>query len=224
MGHEMERTRFADAVDRIALPLLSEVARLAQRFGPSPDAVARRHFSFWHGALDEDRAARIIDFLMFDIRLEGYGRRAIDQFIVEQSARRTPAELQMLDAWSTSTFRLYAVTRWSGGFVTCKDALAEDGPPIEVLPLRGREPIPQGRALALRALACADGYFCTGRLLQFNSSVDGVAAAIRLRHLDHVRRERIVSFDDFLRAQPTVFDEEAAGGATSALIVPGGLR
>ena len=220
MGREEEREQFAAVVDRVALPTLSELARFAQRLAP-PDAVARQYFSFWRGRVDDARAQRVIDFLMFDLRLEGFGRRAIEQFALERGAQLGEEERRLLARWEQSGYRLYSVDRWSGGFVRCTDALATERGSIEVLPLHGRGPR-EGSPIALRALACANGYFSAGYPTEFGrrSAID-VVNAVKGRHLDFVRRQRIVGLEDFLRMQPTVLDEEAAVDDRASIIVPG---
>lgn len=226
MGHEEEREAIAATIDRTALPLLSEVARSTERYAPRPDSIAREFFPFWRGPLDDAKAARLMDFEIFDFVLPGLGRRGVEQFMAERGERLTDAERAMVDEWSAAAFRLYVVESWSGGFVRCNDALAEDGAVIDVLPLRGRGPIGEGSPIALRALASSGGaFFCTTSPLQFGdrSSTD-VIEAIRARHLDFVRRRKIVGIEDFLRVAPTALDEEAAIGASMGrIIVPSRL-
>jgi hypothetical protein len=224
MGREEAREKFAAAVDRVALPPLSDIARFAQAL-TTPAAVARQYFSFWRGPIDDARAQRIVDFLMFDLRVEGFGRRAVDQFALERGAQLDEEARGLLDAWSASPYRLYVVERWSGGFVHCADALTPERGGIEVLPLRGGGPLSEGKPIALRALACAGGYFSTGSPTQFGDrSAAEVAAAIKGRHLDYVRRQRIIGIDEFLKVQPTALDEEAALGAPASIIIPGRPR
>mgnify|MGYP001227085995 CR=1 FL=1 len=222
MGKEEKRADFARAVDQTALPLLLELARFAQAKPGPLESVARRFFPFWSGPLDERRGARVVDFLMFDFRNGGYGRRAIDEFLIQRGAGLPDEARTMLTRWSDATQRLYAVERWSGGFITCSDALA-GGAAIEVLPLRSEGARSEGRPVGLRALACGVAYFCTGRPLEFDvRGTDEVRAAVRARHLTYVRTKRIAGIDEFLRADPTALDEEAAlGGRTSSIILPG---
>lgn len=227
MGREAERAAIAAAVDHRTLPLLSEIARSAERYAPRPDALAREFFPFWRGSLDQNRTARLVDFEIFDLILPGLGRRGVEQFIAERGDRLNDAERTMAQPWSAADFRLYLVEGWSGGFVRCTDALADGAAsgPIEVLPLRGRGPIPEGAPVAFRALAVDGAYFCTTQPLPFGGRpAADVVDAVRGRHLDFVRRRKIVSIDDFLRAAPTTLDEEAATGAPEGrIIVPSRL-
>jgi len=223
MGKEEERAAFGRLAEETALPLLSELARFAERAAPGPlETVARQFFPFWTGRLDAIKGARVLDFLIFDFRREGYGRRAIDEFSIERAARLCDAARATLARWSEAAYRLYVVDGWSAGFTACVDAFA-GGPAIDVLALRGGASLTPGRPVALRALACGAGALCTGKPLEFGErGADEVREAIRSRHLAYVRTERIAGIDEFFRAQPTAIDEEAAvGGQTSRIIVPG---
>jgi hypothetical protein len=118
---------------------------------------------------------------------------------------------------------LYRVDGWSGGSFRCADLLVEAAHTIDVWPL-GRETgtIADGVPVALRALPALERYICIGRPTTFGArSVSDVQGAVRSRHLDYVRSERIVSLDEFLRLEPTALDEEAAATTSSSIIVPG---
>jgi len=83
--------------------------------------------------------------------------------------------------------------------------------------------IADGAPVALRALPALDAFVCLGRPTVFGDrDVERIAGAIRQRHLDFVRSQRIVGMDDFLRLAPTALDEEAASSTRdSGIILPG---
>ncbi|MBV8282646.1 MAG: hypothetical protein JO347_11385, partial [Candidatus Eremiobacteraeota bacterium] len=105
----------------------------------------------------------------------------------------------------------------------CTDLLADEPAQIEVWPL-GREAgvVPDAAAAALRALPALEKHICIGKPATFGArGAADVQAAVRGRHLDYVRSQRIVGIDDFLRAAPTALDEEAASAPSSGIIMPG---
>lgn len=207
------------------LPLLSQLAKFAETaVGVPLDVVARSEFPFWRGPLDEMTAPRVVDHLMFDVRLERYGRTAIDEFLLERGPLFNPADREMLDGWSQARRRLYRVEGWSAGFLRCTAVPDETPESISVWPLgRGAGLIPDGAPVALRALSALDAYVCLGRPGLFGErSVEQVAQAVRERHLDFVRSKRIVGMDEFLRIEPKTLDEVAADSTReSSIIVPG---
>jgi hypothetical protein len=224
LGREAEHDKFAAALEASALPLLSRLAKFAENAMRTPlDAVARADFPFWRTVLDDAMAARVVDHIMFDVRLERYGRTAIDQFLLEQGHVLIPDERAMLDAWAGARRRLYRVDSWSAGFIVCTDALAEQAEQIRVWPLgRGAGLNADGAPVALRALSAAGAFMSVGRPTAFASrSVEDVAQAARARHVDYVRSQRIVGLDDYLRLVPTALDEEAAPLPAAGIIVPG---
>jgi hypothetical protein len=224
LGREAEHDAFAAAIEAHALPLLSRLAKFAENAMRTPlDAVARKEFPFWRKALDEAMAARVVDHLMFDVRLERYGRTAIDQFVLEQAHLLGADERTMLATWGEARRRLYRVDGWSAGFLMCTDTLAEQPQQIKVWPLgHGAGLIADGAPVALRALSAADAFVSVGRPTTFGSrSVEDVGQAVRARHVDFVRSKRIVGLDEFLRVAPTALDEEAAPLPAAGIIVPG---
>ena len=233
LGREAEHDANAAALERVVLPQLASLARFAETATRQPlEAVARTAFPFWRGRLDEAMTTRVVDYLMFDVRHERFGRTAIDQYVLERGHALGEQARAVVTSWQTATRRLYRVDGWSAGFLLCTDALAEDLRPISVWPVgRSAGVVSDGAPVALRALSIeaaeefkAGQYVCVGRPTQFGArSVDDVIAGIKRRHLDFVRTQRIVSIDDFLRLAPTALDEEAAAAAVpaSGIIVPG---
>jgi hypothetical protein len=224
LGREAEHDAFAAALEGKALPLLSRLAKFAEQGSRTPlDAVARKEFPFWRGPLDDSMAARVVDHLMFDVRLERYGRTAIEQFALEQAHVLGEDERTMLAAWGEARRRLYRLVGWSAGFLICADAFAEQPSAINVWPL-GRDAglIADAAPIALRALAAAGAFMSVGRPTTFGSrSVEDVAQAVRARHVDYVRSTRIIGLDEFLRVAPTALDEEAIPAPVAGIIVPG---
>ena len=225
LGREVEHDRFAEALEQRALPRLSQLARFAETaMGVPLDVVARSEFAFWRTPLDEAAAARVVDHLMFDVRLERYGRTAIDQFVMERAPAFDAPDQAMVKAWSDARRLLYRVDGWSAGFLRCAPVLEESGASINVWPLgRGAGVVADGAPVALRALTALDAYVSLGRPVLFGSrSVEDVAQAVKRRHLDFVRNKRIVGIDEFLRLEPKALDEEAAvSSRESSIIVPG---
>lgn len=232
LGREAQRDAFARSLEARALPLLQEIARYAERVAAMPlNAVAQREFPFWRGPLTPERAARAVDFLIFDFRLEHYGHSALRQFSIEHGSVALETKLgeedeqTLLAAWGEARTRLYRVEGWSAGFVQCLELLTDEPKRVEVWPLgEPGEPIADGAPVALRALAAAGRHACIGRPLRFGErTVDDVAQAVRARHLDYVRRVRIVSLDEFYRLEPKALDEEAAAYAqrASGIVLPG---
>ena len=229
LGHEAEHDAYGGALERSVLPLLAELARFAEAAWRQPlEAVARTAFPFWRRALDDAMAARVVDYLIFDHRHERFGRTALDQFILERSYRLDDRSRALLTSWQGSTQRLYRTDNWSAGFLGCSDALAQTRA-ISVWPLgRNAGLVTDGSPVALRALTLERipelGHaICLGRPTQFGGrSAEQVVAAVRQRHLNFVRSQRIVSIDEFLRLAPTALDEEAAVVASgSGIILPG---
>lgn len=224
LGREAEHDAFAASLEASALPLLSRLAKFAETAMRTPlEAVARTEFPFWRAALDDAMAARVVDHLMFDVRLERYGRTAIEQYLLEQEHLLSADERAMLVAWGEARRRLYRVDHWSAGFIVCMDVLAEQPQEMRVRPLgRGSGLIADGAPIALRALPAADAFMSVGKPTTFASrSVEDVAQSLRARHVDYVRSTRIVGLDEFLRLAPTALDEEAAPSPAAGIIVPG---
>ncbi|HME81932.1 MAG TPA: SEC-C domain-containing protein [Candidatus Eremiobacteraceae bacterium] len=225
LGREAEHDAFAQALETRVLPSLSQLARFAESSsGLTLDLVARTEFPFWRVPLDDVAATRVVDHLIFDVRLERYGRTAIDQFLLERGALLGAGERTMLGAWAATPRRLYRVDGWSAGFLQVSDVLSEAPQQLSVWPLgRGAGLIADGAPVALRALPALDAFVCLGRPTVFGDrDVERIAGAIRQRHLDFVRSQRIVGMDDFLRLAPTALDEEAASSTRdSGIILPG---
>lgn len=224
LGSEQSRAMFLKLVEQRALPLLQHLARFAEHLvGASLEKVAREEFPFWSGPVDAARGARVVEHLIFDQRIEGFGRRAVDQFALERGPQLTQEERSLLSGWAAAQRRLYRVEQWSGGLVRCKDALIDDPPQIEVMSLQGQQPLPEGAAIALRALTVGPAFVCLGEPLRFpDRSVASVAEAVKARHLDFVRSRRIVSLEEFLRLEPTTLDKEAAAlRSSTTIILPG---
>lgn len=225
LGREAEHDAFAARLDAEVLPLLSQLAKFAEKAARAPlDAVARKEFPFWRPPLDDAAAARVVDFLIFDARLEYYGRTAVEQFKLEREHALDEAQQSMLAAWSGSPRRLYRAQSWSAGFIACADLLSETEQTISVWPLgRGAGLIADGAPIALRALAGAGAYVCVGRPTSFGTrSAERIVEALRARHLEFVRTQRIVGIDEYLRIAPKALDEIAATGEQpSAIILPG---
>jgi len=230
LGHEAEHDAYAAALERLVLPLLAELARFAEAAWRRPlESAARTAFPFWRRALDDAMAARVVDYLIFDHRHERFGRTALDQFILERGYRLDDRSRELLTSWQGTTQLLYRTESWSAGFLQCSDALIEAPRGISVWPLgRNAGLVTDDSPVALRALTLEKipelGHaVCLGRPTKFGGrSVNEVVVAVRQRHLDFVRTQRIVSIDEFLRLAPTALDEEAAVVASgSAIILPG---
>ena len=222
--HEAERAAFADALTRIALPLLSQLARFAERAAGLPlHAVARQEFPFWKRALSKAQGARVVDFLMFDCRPKLYARRTVEEFAATAGPGLGDEARAVLERWVDAPRRLYRAVQWSGGFTTCADLLDEAAQPIEVFDIEGSWKPATGDAFALRALPVEHANICAGTPIGFGSRpADDVADAMRRRHLDFVRTQRIAGINEFLRRAPTALDEEAANPAgTSTIVLPG---
>lgn len=186
-------------------------------------AVAAERFSFWRPPLDRVRSARLVDYLIFDYRPAKYGRSAAEEYFAERGPILSPQWRELLEQWQNASMRLFAFEGWSSEFARVRAVLPEEGREIEVLPLeRANASIASNSPVALRALPVGPSFVYPTWPTTFGSrTVDEVAAAITARHHAFVRRERIVSFEEFLRLDGTAFDEEAVGGATSQIILPG---
>lgn len=224
LGTEAPRAEFARELNGFALPLLRELGRYATaRGGAAPEAIAAERFAFWRPPLDRTRAARVLDYAIFDFRASGNRRTAAQEYLAERGPIVAPQWRALLEEWQEASMRLYVLEHWSGGFARCRAALPDDGGTIEVMPLEaGTTPPAVGAPLALRALRVAPLFVYPAWLVTFGDRITAeVSAAIVARHHAYVRRERIVSLDDFLRLESTAFDEEAASGDRSTIIVPG---
>lgn len=225
LGREADHDAFATQLEAKVLPTLAELARFAQAGAGGPlEALAGRAFAFWTGPLDEERSSRLVEHLMFDARLERYGRTAIEQFVLERGPRLGEPQRALVERWRETRRRLYRVDGWEAGFLRCSDALPEQANAISVWALgQGAGLVADGAPVALRALPALDSFVAIGKPTTFHDrSLEDVRDAIKARHLNYVRSTRIVSFDDYLRLAPTALDEEAAcGGVRQSIIVPG---
>jgi hypothetical protein len=224
LGKEETRAEFARELNAHALPLLRELGRYAtQRGGASLEAIASERFGFWSPPLERTRAARVLDYAIFDFRASGKRQTAAEEYLAERGPIMAPQWRVLLEEWQDASMRLYVLEHWSGGFARCRAALPDDGRTIEVMPLEANStPVAIGAPLALRALPVAPAFMYPAWPVTFGDRPTAdVAAAIVARHHAYVRRERIVSLEEFLRLEGTAFDEEAAIGNRSAIIVPG---
>jgi hypothetical protein len=221
LPREASREQFAAALESTALPLLSRLARFAESAANAPlETIARETFPFWRGKLDKAQGARIVDFLMFEFRPKHFGRRTIEQFAMEVLPSLAPEGRAMLEQWVDAPRRLYRVADWSGGFTTCADALDQARPAIDVFDVEGAWKPKPGEPFALRPLSVGELYVCAGRPIAYDGrDAEDVADAVRRRHLDFVRTQRIAGIDDFLRLATTALDEESAYRAASSTIV-----
>ena len=139
LDREAEHDAIAAALEARALPLLSGLARFAEGAVRTPiDEIARKEFPFWRGPLDDAMASRVVDHLIFDFRLERFGRTAIDEFVLEEGHSLGAQERTLLSAWGEARRRLYRADGWAAGFLACTDVLAEQPQTINVWPL-GRD-------------------------------------------------------------------------------------
>jgi len=224
LGKEAQREEFVRELQAHGLPLLRELGRYAtQRAGVTPEAIAAERFPFWRPPLDQTRASRLLDYLIFDYRPAKYGRSAVEEYLAERGPIVTPVWLALLGTWQSISMRLYVLEQWSAGFARCRPIMPDDGGSKDVLPLeRADVTIEDESPLALRALPMGPGFVYPSWPVTFGGrNVADVTAGIVARHHSFVRRERIVSMEEFLRVDGTAFDEEAAGGLPSQIIVPG---
>jgi len=222
----MEETRaeFARELSAYGLPLLRELGRYAtQRGGAKLEAIASERFGFWRPPLNRTRAARVLDYAIFDFRAIGNRQTAAQEYLAERGPIVVPEWRDLLEEWQDASMRLYVLEHWSGGFARCRAALPDDGRTIDVMPLEASStPLAIGLPLALRALPVAPAFMYPAWPVTFGDrSTADVAAAIVARHHAYVRRERIVSLEEFLRLEGTAFDEEATIGNRPTIIVPG---
>jgi len=222
----MEETRaeFARELSAYGLPLLRELGRYAtQRGGAKLEAIASERFGFWRPPLNRTRAARVLDYAIFDFRAIGNRQTAAQEYLAERGPIVVPEWRDLLEEWQDASMRLYVLEHWSGGFARCRAALPDDGRTIDVMPLEASStPLAIGLPLALRALPVAPAFMYPAWPVTFGErSTADVAAAIVARHHAYVRRERIVSLEEFLRLEGTAFDEEATIGNRPTIIVPG---
>lgn len=224
LGREEQRDEFTRELQAHGLPLLRELGRFATgRSGMAPEAIAAERFPFWRPPLDRLRASRLLDYLIFDHRPASYGRSAAEEYLSDRGPIMTPRWRELLAAWQDVSMQLFAVEGWSAGFVRCRASLPPDGSLLEVMPLeRADAIIPDEAPVALRPLAVGPGFVYPSWPLTFGDrTLQDVALALTARHHDFVRRERIVSMEEFLRLEGTAFDQEAAGGSPSPIILPG---
>lgn len=221
---ESARAEFAADLEAVALPLLARLARFAESAANAPlETIAREEFPFWRGRLDRAQGARIVDFLMFDFRPKHYGRRTAEQFAIEVGPSLEPEVRAMLDEWVDARRRLYRTTAWSGGFTSCVDVLADDASPVDVFEIEGAWHPASGEAVALRPLRVGAFSVCAGQPIRFpGRDAADVAEAVRRRHIDFVRTQRIAGIDEYLRLAPKALDEESLGQRpSSTIILPG---
>ena len=223
LGKEEARAEFASELQRDALPLLRELGRYAsERSGSAPQTIAAERFPFWRPPADRIKTARLLDYLIFDHRVQ-HGITAVEEYLGQRGPLITQAQRKLLEAWQSRGIRLYMLEGWSGGFACCSASLPDDGARIEVAPLeRSDSTIKPGSPIALRALPVGPAFLFPSWPISFgNRTAADVAASIVARHHAYVRTQRIVALDDFLRLESTVFDEEAAAALASPIIVPG---
>lgn len=224
LGKEAQREEFVRELQAHGLPLLRELGRYAtQRVGVSPEAIAAQRFPFWRPPLDRLRASRLLDYLIFDYRPASHARSAAEEYMAERGPIVSPPWQALLNAWQGQSMRLYTLEQWSAGFARCRAVVPHDGALAEVMPLeRAKTTIEDESPVALRPLPIGPGFIYPSWPTTFGTrSVSDVMAAITARHHAFVRRERIASMEEFLRLEGTTFDEEAAGGSSSQIIVPG---
>lgn len=226
LGREAERLAFADSLEAVALPLLRRLARFAEASAEvGLEGVARAEFPFWQGEVDRSQAARIVDFLMFDYRPRHFGRRTAEQFAIEVGPSLDAAAQTLLGAWVDAPRRLVEAGRWSAGFTTCVDLLDENAARFDVFDIEGSWRPGDGRPFAVRPLAVGEHCICTGTPVGFGGRASAeVADAMRRRHLDFVRMQRIAPLGEFLRTNPTALDEESVTRPSSSTIVLPGVR
>lgn len=224
LGKEAQREEFVRELQAHGLPLLRELGRYAtQRSGATPEAIAAERFPTWRPPLDRLRASRLLDYLIFDYRPAKYGRSAAEEYLAERGPIGSPPWRALLGAWQSVSMRLYVLEQWSAGFARCRAGLPDDGGIIDVMPLeRADTTIEDESPVALRALPIGPGFVYASWPVTFGArSIADVRSGIIARHHTFVRRERIVSMEEFLRVDGTAFDEEAAGGLPSQIILPG---
>ena len=207
----------------VALPILRRLARFAESVAEGDlETVARREFPFWNGRLDMAQGRRVVDFLIFDFRPRHVGRRTIEQFAAETSPGLDPPAKALLDGWVDAPRRLVRSAGWSGGYITCVDLLDDGAPPIDVFDIEDKWRPAEDEAFALRPLPVGDLYFCTGSPQGFGGRrYADVVDAVRRRHLDFVRTQRIASIGEFLRLDPKALDEESVVRSSSSILLPG---
>ena len=224
LAREAEGPAFAASVETAALPLLSRLARFAEAAAAMPlERAAREFFPFWGGRLDKAQGARVVDFLIFDHRPKHFGRRTVEQFALESGPALSAVSRGLLERWVDAPRRLYRLDHWSGGFWTCVDLMAEEATHIEAFDIEGsRRPV-EGETAAIRALPVDGRSIFIGPPIGYpRRTASDVVDAVRRRHLDFVRSNRIVGMDDFLRLAPTALDEESVPRAgASTIVLPG---
>jgi SEC-C motif len=224
LGKEALRAAFSHELEAQGLPLLRELGRYAaQRAGARPETIAAERFPFWRPPLDRIRASRLLDFLIFDYRPASYGRNAASEYLAERGSVISARWRELLTVWQDVSMRLFVLEQWSGGFARCRPVLPDGGAAIDVMSLeRPDTTIADESPIALRALPLGEFFVFGSWPVTFgNRSVDDVRESIIARHHAFVRRERIVSLEDFLRTEGTAFDEENAAGTSSQIIIPG---
>ncbi|HYK54418.1 MAG TPA: SEC-C domain-containing protein [Candidatus Eremiobacteraceae bacterium] len=224
LPREAERVEFAVELETAALPLLTRLARFAESAAQAGlESIAREEFPFWNGRIDKARGARVVDFLMFEYRPRHFGRRTVEQFAIEASPGLDSSTQAMLTHWVDAPRRLVQTGEWSGGFTACVDLLDENAPAFDVFDVQAEWKPAERSAAAVRPLKVGRFFICTGHPLDFaGRSAADVADAMRRRHLDYVRTQRIAGISDFLKADPKALDEEAARPpATSTIVLPG---
>jgi len=225
LGKEAQRERFAAQLEAHALPLLRELGQFAaRRAALPPEKVAAERFPFWRPPLSPAQGARLLEYLIFDYRAERHGPTAAAEFAEQRGPLLAPPAQALLRGWVDAATELYLLESWSGGFTRCRSALDAATPAIEVMPLERQDAlIAAGSPVALRALAVGAAFIYPALPIAFGSrTLEDVLAAMQARHHAFVRRERIVPFEEFLRLEPTAFDEEAAAAASAPrIIVPG---
>ena len=224
LGKEETRGDFSRELNGFALPLLRELGRYAAaRSGAALETIASERFGFWRPPLDRTHAARVLDYAIFDFRASGNRRTAAEEYLAERGSIVAPQWRVLLEAWQDTSMRLYVLEHLSGGFARCRAILPDDGREIELMPLEANAtPLAVGAPLALRALPVASAFVYPAWPVTFGDRTTAdVSAAIVARHHAYARRERIVSLEEFVRLESTAFDEEAAIGNPSTIIVPG---
>jgi|GEM_PF-1598237 len=225
LGKEEQREQFARELDAFALPLLRDLGQFAaRRANTSPEKIAAERFPFWRPPMNSMQGSRLLDYLIFDYHPDKYGVSAASEYAAERSSLLPSQSQFILQQWINVSTQLYVLSSWSAGFAACRPATDEGAAVVDVMPLEREGPlIAPGRPVALRALPVGHAFVYPSWPITFGSrSAADVLGSVQARHHTFARRERIVSFEDFLKLEPTAFDEEAAVDMSAPrIIIPG---